>query len=439
MNYKSKNNANFLAVKTAYQGELSFLEKQILQHIDEIELWFRKAWQKTPPPLMSSVDLRNAGFKLCPVDTNVFPAGFNNLNPAFLPLCVQALQAAMHWIHPTCRLILIIPEAHTRNIYYYKSLKVLISIFKKSGFQIKVGHWSAEGVFDGVEVKLITRVNDALRVDDAEPCLVVLNNDLSEGIPPILQNLSQQTLPATKMGWMYRRKSTHFSYLKEVMQEFLPLINCQLDMIFPEMEVVSNVNFMAKIGIENLQDAVNIVLNKIKIQYAQKNIDKRPFVVIKPDNGTYGMGIMTVYDNTMLANLNRKQRSKLSTIKGGGSVHSVLVQEGVYTSEFMDNGASAEPVIYLIGQHVVGGFYRVHNTKGVDDNLNAPGMHFEPLDVLSSAASFQRSLLAFDEACNIPNCDNCEESKANRFYVYGVIARLCALAAGREEQALEEE
>ena len=31
-----------------------------------------------------------AGFKLAPVDMNLFPAGFNNLNPAFLPLSVEA-------------------------------------------------------------------------------------------------------------------------------------------------------------------------------------------------------------------------------------------------------------------------------------------------------------------------------------------------------------
>ncbi|OGV25734.1 MAG: glutamate--cysteine ligase [Legionellales bacterium RIFCSPHIGHO2_12_FULL_37_14] len=414
-----------MPVKTAYQGELSFLEKQILHHVDEIEQWFRFAWQKTPAPLMSSVDLRNAGFKLCPVDTNLFPAGFNNLNPQFMPLCIQALQSAMHLIHPTCRFVLIIPEAHTRNVYYFQSLNVLITIFKKAGFTVKVGHWAQQGEFEGVKVELITRVDDTLMVGDKEPCLVVLNNDLSEGIPPILKNLAQQTLPATKMGWVNRRKSLHFKYFKQVAKEFLPLINCSLDLIYPEMENVKDVDFMGQVGIEELAAKTEKLLTKIKSQYAKKRLDKKPFVVIKPDNGTYGMGIMSVSDSNALLNLNRKQRTKLSAIKGGASVHNVLVQEGVYTAEFMENGASAEPVIYMIGQHVVGGFYRVHKSRGVDDNLNAPGMHFEPL--------------AFEEACNIPNCDNFEESTANRFYVYGVIARLCALAAGLEEQELLEE
>ena len=50
---------------------------------------------KPRPPFYCSVDLRNAGYKLAPVDTNLFPAGFNNLNPTLRPLCVQAVQTAV--------------------------------------------------------------------------------------------------------------------------------------------------------------------------------------------------------------------------------------------------------------------------------------------------------------------------------------------------------
>jgi glutamate--cysteine ligase len=32
-----------------------------------------------------------------------------------------------------------------------------------------------------------------------------------------------------------------------------------------------------------------------------------------------------------------------------------------------------------MGERVVGGFYRVHKDRGIDENLNSPGMKFEPL------------------------------------------------------------
>ena len=43
----------------------------------------------------------------------------------------------------------------------------------------------------------------------------------------------------------------------------------------------------------------------------------------------------------------------------------------------------------MIDRYVVGGFYRVHTGRGKDENLNAPGMHFEPL--------------AFDTGCTLPD------------------------------------
>jgi glutamate--cysteine ligase len=73
----------------------------------------------------------------------------------------------------------------------------------------------------------------------------------------------------------------------------------------------------------------------------------------------------------------------------------------------------------MIDRYVVGGFYRVHTERARDENLNAPGMHFVPL--------------AFAGSCNLPDCnETAVESASNRFYAYGVIARLALLAAAVE-------
>ena len=79
---------------TALNGPLQELEKRVLDSSTRIEHWFRTQWQEHTPPFYSSVDLRNSGFKVAPVDTNLYPGGFNNLNPAFVPLCVQAVMGA---------------------------------------------------------------------------------------------------------------------------------------------------------------------------------------------------------------------------------------------------------------------------------------------------------------------------------------------------------
>ncbi|HEY0674588.1 MAG TPA: glutamate--cysteine ligase, partial [Immundisolibacter sp.] len=102
---------------TALTGPLLRLETQLLQAQVAIEAWFREQFRTTPAPIYCSVDLRNAGFKLAPVDTNLFPAGFNNLGERFLPLCVQAMQVALERVCPRTSRVLLVPENHTRTLF----------------------------------------------------------------------------------------------------------------------------------------------------------------------------------------------------------------------------------------------------------------------------------------------------------------------------------
>lgn len=169
-----------------------------------IEHWLRGKWQQHTVPFYCSVDLRNSGFKLAPVDTNLFPGGFNNLNPAFLPLCVQAMMAAVEKICPDAHSILLIPENHTRNIFYLQNVAILQGIMRHAGMHVRVGSLLPEIISattihlpDGNTLTLepIQRKNNRLSVANFEPCAVLLNNDLSSGIPEILKDLDQIVIP----------------------------------------------------------------------------------------------------------------------------------------------------------------------------------------------------------------------------------------------------
>jgi glutamate--cysteine ligase len=113
----------------------------------------------------------------------------------------------------------------------------------------------------------------------------------------------------------------------------------------------------------------------------------------------------------------------MSVVKDGQEVTEVIIQEGVPTYERM-NDAVAEPVVYMIDRYVVGGFYRVHAERGIDENLNAPGASFVPL--------------AFAESNHLPRPGEKPGASApNRFYMYGVIGRLAMLAASYELEATD--
>jgi glutamate--cysteine ligase len=416
---------------TAYNGPLHHLEKVILNHVATIEFWLRQKWQETPPPLTSSVDLRHAGFKLSPVDTNLFPAGYNNLNPDFFPLCIQAMQSVLMEDIPDCKRILIVPESHTRNLFYMQSLNVLQNMLNKAGFVTRIGSLDPElkmpfevRLADGdtLLIEPLLRQGDRVGLTDFNPCFLLLNNDLSSGIPEILQGIQQCIRPTPKLGWVSRLKSTHFQFYNEVAREFAELIGIDPWIINPYFTAIDGVDFMAQEGVSQLAEETDKLIASIQKQYDEYHIQEKPFVVVKADNGTYGMSVMMVQEGEALKQLNRKQRTKMSASKGSRKVDRVILQEGVYTFETMPNGAVAEPVVYMIGQYVVGGFYRVHQGRGVAENLNAPGMQFEPL--------------AFATACNMPCDDLGVVDSPNRFYVYGVIARLAALAAAREMAVL---
>lgn len=413
---------------TALKGPLLELEQHLLERQAAIEAWFRGQWAQTPASLYASVDLRNAGFKLAPVDTNLFPAGFNNLNPEFMSLCVHALQAAIERYCPTAARVIVIPESHTRNQYYLASLNRLADILVTAGFDVRIGSLREDldgpdtlHDIDGREITLhpLEREGNRVRVDDFDPCFVLLNNDLADGLPPILDDIEQTLLPPLVMGWSNRLKSQHFGYYEQVADEFARLVSIDPWTIAPIFRYCGEIDFMMREGEDCLVRNVGQVLEEVQAKYDAYGVDRPPFAVVKADAGTYGMAIMTVQNADEVRELNRKQRTRMAKGKGGQAVSRVIVQEGVYTFEtWGEEQAVAEPVVYMIDRFVVGGFYRVHRGRGDNENLNSPGMEFEPL--------------SFAMSCNTPDASKAPDANPNRFYAYGVIARLALLAAARE-------
>lgn len=403
-------------------------ERHIGPQAEAIEHWFRQQWQAHTPPFYGSVDLRNAGFKLAPVDMNLFPGGFNNLADSVLPCAVQAAQQAVERANPSARNLLLIPERHTRNVFYLTNVARLARILRATGLTVRIGSWSEEIAQptaitlpgqDELLIEPLRRVGTRVGLEGFDPDIVLLNNDLSGGIPEMLRGLQGQALlPPLHAGWAVRRKSHHFAAYDEVAQNFARLVGIDPWLINPYFARCGSVNFQAREGEDCLAANVESLLTRLRAKYKEMGIAQAPFVIVKADAGTYGMGIMTVRDASEVRDLNRKQRNKMAVVKEGLQVQEVIIQEGVPTLETVGE-AVAEPVVYMMDRHVVGGFYRVHAARGRDENLNAPGMHFAPLP--------------FSQPCNVPcNGRLNQGDAAGRYYTYGVIARLALLAAAVE-------
>ena len=420
---------------TALTGSLLELERRFLDVETTIEHWLRGWWMEHTPPFYASVDLRNAGFKLAPVDTNLFPGGFNNLNPAFDSLCVQAAMVAIEKICPEARNLLLVPESHTRNQFYLTSLARLASILRHTGLNVRIGSLLADvtaptrielpggQVLTLEPLRRLGQEGRRLGLDDFDPCAILLNNDLSAGIPDILRDLHEQyVIPPVHAGWHARRKSRHFAAYQDVANAFAQHIDVDPWLINPEFGVCGAINFHERAGEDCLAAQVDALLFRIRAKYREYGIESKPFVIVKADAGTYGMGIMTVHDASEVRGLSRRQRNKMAVGKEGLEFTEMMIQEGVPTCETVAEGP-AEPVVYMIDRYVVGGFYRVNTQRGVDENLNAPGMRFEPL--------------AFESCCTLPNGSLDPDAPPNRFYAYGVVARLALIAAALEIEGSE--
>ena len=407
---------------TALTGPINELEQRILDSMPAIERWFRLEWMEHTPPFYSSVDVRNAGFKLAPVDTNLFPAGWNNLTPAMLPLAVQAAMVAIEKICPEAKNLLLIPENHSNNAsntFYLSSIAQLRRVFHMAGLNVRIGSIDPDikqnttvALPNGESIVLEPVIRSAKRLGlkDFDPCTILLNNELTKGLPGILEDLHEQfVLPPLHASGSVRRKSTHYKSYEDVCKRFGKLLGVDPWLINPMFLTCTDGDLAA---------CVDTLLAKIKKKYKEYGITDKPFVVVKTNHSSLadkqaGSSVMMLRQSSEL-----KEHKDIAVFSG-----ELVVQEGVLTKERM-NDAVAEPVVYMMDRYVIGGFYRVHADRGMDENLCSPGSRYVPL--------------AFAEGTELPQPGLKPGASApNRFYMYGVIGRLAMLAASYELEATD--
>jgi glutamate--cysteine ligase len=413
---------------TALTGPINELEQRILESMPAIERWFRLEWMEHTPPFYTSVDLRNAGFKLAPVDTDLFPHGFNHLTPEMTPLAVQAAMAAIEKICPEAKNLLLVP-ADCSASFYLGHLQRLVQVFTMAGLNVRLGSWDPAlktprrmALPDGGELLLepLLRTKRRLGLKDFDPCTILLNHDLAGGVPKLLEGLHEQyLLPPLHAGWALRRKSRHFQSYEEVAKKFAKLLGMDPWLITPMTGASGHVEAEDGRGFEALKGSVDALLTKLRRKHKEYGIGEKPFVVVKAEDGSGGVGIVTLRDAADLDDAGRRAL----LFAGGHASRDVMVQEGVATHERI-NDAVAEPVVCLIDRYVIGGYYRVHADRRPDENLSSPGAAFVPL--------------AFAESHQLPRPGVKPGASApNRFYMYGVIGRLAMLAAAYELEATD--
>jgi glutamate--cysteine ligase len=400
------------------------IHKRLVERRSKVDEWFLEKSQGLDFPIYASVDIRDAGVKLASVDANIFPGGFNNICDVDQEHAKTLFKKYLtkHYPEQNSK-ILLLTEEHTSNKYYWENVRTLRDLIADDDRQVRVAvPKEFKGSFDMttpkgniVQIFSATREGSGIKVSDGfVPNVVISNNDFSNPYADWFEGLSIPMNPSHELGWFRRKKSDHFTYYNKLASEFSKIIDVDPWTLTVDTELAS-VDFSDPSTIDSLADQTQRFIEKLQEHY--KNEEKKcgdPVVFVKNNRGTYGMGILSVRSGEELRKLTNSERKKMGYSKGGESVQEVIIQEGIPTS-IISEGDTAEPVIYLIGNELAGGFMRTHKEKGPTENLNSPGAVFKRL-------------------CMSDLMINVEGSRLEN--VYGWIARLNALAIGQESKAV---
>ena len=185
--------------------------------------------------------------------------------------------------------------------------------------------------------------------------------------------------------------------------------------------IVPDVDVNSEAGLKKLHEEAVKLFDSIHAKYKEHGINEKPFIFVKSDAGTYGMGVLPIEDPEQILKLNSRKRNDLLRGKGGQSIYKFLLQEGVPTIHRIDESPS-EVCVYQIDNNLIGGFYRYHTSKGSRENLNSPG-----------GMAFQKMcphLDKYGQDCGI-------QHNMNVFDIYRLLARIAGVAAKREIIELE--
>lgn len=421
------------------QELLPLLVERAESRREALEKWYRSHAAQVRMPLYASVDIRNAGYKMAVVDTNIFPAGFNNISEFDHPLAARRFAWALDDRLSPGDPVLILPENHTRNLFYLQNVRVLSSLLAKAGFSVRIG--SPDPEFPELEQTFLDagdqpvtlcrlrRQGNRIEIekDGWQPKLIVCNNDFTVDWPDFFRGLEQPILPSPQIGWHARQKKDHFEEMNRLLVEMGDILDIDPWRLYAETTFLGGLNFQEKdyemAGLDRLAARVDELTGHVRFKYEQYGVKEDPFVFVKSNHGTYGMNIMTLASGAELREINRKQRNKMAVGKSSTETHEVIIQEGVPTRDRIGD-CVGEPCIYMVAGEVVGAFFRTNCGKSDRDNLNAGGQMFITMCMSRLLGA------AVDCAQEDPN-------EHAHLVAYGWLARAASLACGYELKAIE--
>ncbi len=411
---------------------INTIAEKIRQKNSTISDFFKQKFNENPAFFYNSIDLRHSSYKISAIDTNCYPAGFNNLSISGKNNAENLVAEFLSKnFSSSPKNIFIIPENHTRNMRYLENLAIIIEILQRQKCQVFVATFNPEIISKTVltlenqgtiTLYPLQKIAGKLAIENENKQnifadLAILNNDLTSGVPEVLNNVSTPINPPLAMGWHQRTKSQHFNIYNKVAEEISQILNLDPWLISSMHENCEDIDFKESVGLECLAKNVEKLLTKISEKYREHSINDKPYCYVKADNGTYGMAVWSVFDPQDILEINKKERNKMNMLKGSTQTSKVMIQEGIITVDKINNNP-CEPMIYMINGNVAQNLFRTNDSRDDHISLNASGANFFNLE-------------------NLPQENNFTDSKNNFIITYELIAKMASLSSAIELQFLK--
>ncbi len=393
------------------------LHQNYCQKQKALAAWFCEKKKDLGYPIYSSYDIRDSGFKVSNVDANIYPAGFNNICSTDKESAPQIFKDYLKCHYgESVQKILLVTEEHTTNPFYWDNVSTIKNLLEGAGMKVMVGfprRLEAPLLMKsalGIEITVYSGYEDSPEVREFAPDVIISNNDFSNAHEEWAQSVSKPVNPPRELGWYQRKKSRYFQYYNQLVTEFSAIAGIDPFLLNVRTEVFENFDLADEESLKSLANKVDAMINSLQTEYDKRGISEKPFVFVKNNAGTYGLAVIRVSGGAEVMEWNYKSRKKMKAAKGGRDVQEVIIQEGI-PSQIKAEGVTAEPVIYMIGTELAGGFLRTHPEKTSTESLNSPGAVYKRLCV--------SDLEVAQETHSLEN-------------VYGWSARLGVLAIGLE-------
>lgn len=397
------------------------LHQSYCQNIDRLKEWYSGRSRDLETPIYSSFDIRDAGFKVANVDANIYPAGFNNICPADKESVIDIFANYLDTHYgPGVERILLVTEEHTNNPFYWENVLTIQSLLESSGRKVllavprRIEKPLVLTSLTGIPAEVVSAYPDSPAYRAFDPQFILSNNDFSEAYEDWARSLTIPMNPPRELGWYQRRKSRYFAFYNELVEEFCSLCGIDPFLLNVKTEVFRRFDLTDEEAMKALASQVDAFIADLRKAYEQHGVKTEPHVFIKNNSGTYGLAVMQARSGAEVLEWNYKARKKMKAAKGGRNVTEVIIQEGI-PSRIQSEGATAEPVIYMVGCELAGGFLRAHAEKTSIESLNSPGAVYKRLCVSDLNVALEGAPL-----------EN----------VYGWSARLGLLAIGMEAREM---